>query len=168
IFSFSSVQYATNENAIQAIITVVRTNGTVGTVSVDYFSRDSLTPPSATAGVDYTPVQGKLTFLSGQTTRTFTVQIIDNTRVEFDKNIDLVLTNATGGAHLPGGTPVSTATATLTIIDNDFPPGRINFSTSIYNTNSESDGFATITVTRLGGSVGFVSVQFKTLDGTAI
>ncbi len=168
IFNFSALQYATNENAGQAIITVTRTNGSVGQVSVDYLTRDSSTSPIATAGVDYTPVRGKLTFLSGQTTRSFTVPIIDDTAVEFDENIGLVLTNATGGAKLPGGAPNSIATATLTIVDNDFPPGRINFSAPVYDTNSESDGFATITVTRSGGSVGLVSVQFQTSDGTAI
>jgi len=87
--------------------------------------------------------------------------------VQFDRNIGLLLTNATGGAALPGGTPTTVATATLTILDDDFPPGRINFSEITYNTNSEADGFATITVTRTGGNSGFASVQFQTLDGTA-
>src|SRR5262249_19277832 len=57
-------------------------------------------------------------------------------------------------------------TTTLTIVDNDFPPGRLNFSVSSF-TNSESDGAAVIRVTRSGGNVGVVTVQFSTSDGTA-
>src|SRR5205085_9229722 len=164
-FNFSASTYSTNEDAGSAIITVVRTNGSVGAVSVDYFTRNAANPPIAAAGVDYAHTKGKLNFRSGQTSLTFAVPIFVDTLVEFDEKIGLILNNATGGATFPGGTPTSIATATLTILDNDFPPGRINFSASTYSTNSENDGFATITVTRTGGNAGSVSVQFQTLDG---
>src|SRR5262249_54824775 len=117
-FAFSQANYFTNENAVLAQITVIRTNGSVGPVAVDYFSRDSTNAPIATANVDYTPVRGTLNFLAGQTNRTFTVPIINDVLVEFDENIELVLTNATGGAKLPGGLNTSVATTTLTIVDN--------------------------------------------------
>jgi len=52
--------------------------------------------------------------------------------VEFDETVLIVLTNATGGASLPGGRPTSTETAVLTIIDNDFSAGRLNFSATNY------------------------------------
>ena len=162
VFSFSSPVYHTNENAVQATITVIRTNGFTGRVTVDYQTR----PGTATAGADYLTTTNTLTFDSGITNRTFTVTIIDDTSVEFDETVLLILTNATGGATLPGGLPTSTATAILTIIDNDFPSGRINFSSTNY-TGSEVDGLASITVTRTGGNVGVLTVQYATGDGTA-
>src|SRR5262249_17225060 len=85
----------------------------------------------------------------------------------FDENVTLVLTNATGGAKLPGGTPISIATATLTIQDNDFLPGRLNFNVSSFTTNEDAPA-ALITVTRSGGSVGPVSAQFATVPGSAV
>src|SRR5204863_2444755 len=77
------------------------------------------------------------------------------------------LTNATGGAKLPGGLPTSTATAMLTIIDNTFPPGRMNFLSDTFNVN-EADGEASSTVTCSGGSDSQVSVDFQTINGSAI
>src|SRR5207247_1418324 len=70
VFNFNSVQYMTNENAVYAVITVIRTNGSVGAASVDYFTRDS----TALAGIDYVPIlpgEGKLTFQSGVTSLSF-------------------------------------------------------------------------------------------------
>src|SRR5206468_658305 len=126
--------------------------------------------PIATAYVDYRPIPASpvrtLFFASGQTNRTFFVPIIDDNIVEFDENIELVLTNATGGAKLPGLQPTSIATSTLTIIDNDFPPGRLNFALTSFTTN-ENAGAATIAVTRTGGDLGAVSVEYTTADGTA-
>ena len=162
VLNFSSPVYQTNENAVQATITVIRTNGFTGRVTVDYQTRSG----TATPGLDYLSVTNTLTFDSGVTSQVFTVTILNDTAVEFDETVLLVLTNATGGATLPGGLPTSTATAILTIIDNDFPSGRINFSSTNY-TGSEVDGLASITVTRTGGNVGVLTVQYATGDGTA-
>lgn len=173
-FNFLYSQYVTNEfttNAVQAIITVIRTNGSHGAVSVEYFTRNSPITPAATATgptADYVPInpRGRLQFASGQTTNFFTITILNDDSVEFDENIELVLTNATGGAKLPGGTRTSIATSTLTIVDDDFQPGRMNFSVNTF-TNTETEGYATITVTRTGGALGTVSVQYRTVDGSA-
>jgi uncharacterized repeat protein (TIGR01451 family) len=45
-------------------------------------------------------------------------------------------------------------------------PGRIQFSSAFYQ-QSENAGFATITLTRAGGSLGSVSVLFQTTTGSA-
>lgn len=166
---FSSPVFATNENALRAIITVVRTNGANGIASVDYFTTTDTPAPRASPGTgpgaDYSPASGRLTFASGQTVATFQITIVNDTQVESDENIGLVLTNASG-ARLPGGTPVSIATSTLVILDNDFPPGRLNFTVTGF-TNNEAEGAATITVSRSGGSVGVISADYQTLGGTA-
>ena len=164
-FNFNISGYITNENAAFALITVIRTNGSSGGVSVDYLTRPGLVAP-ATTNADFGPVRGTLSFSSGQTTRTFQVPIVNDELVEFDETITLVLTNATGGAQLPGGTPTSVATATLTIVDNDFLQGRLNFAQAGF-TNNENDTVATILVTRTGGNVGAMTVQVRTSNGTA-
>lgn len=166
VFNFSAPSYVTNENAINALITVVRSGGSDGPASVDYFTRRSTNTPVADLNVDYREARGFLSFGSGETVKTFQVPIINDNQVELDENIELVLTNASG-ARLPGGKITSVAIATLTIIDNDYPPGRLNFALSSFTTN-ENSGFATIAVTRAGGNLGAVSVQYDTANGTAI
>lgn len=168
-FNFLISNHVTNESSPRAIITVIRTNGTVGNVSVRWMVVPSTNTPIATPGVDYktNTLSGILQFTSGQTTHAFQVELLDDFNVEFDENISLVLTNAGGGARLPGGKATSTAGATLTLVDNDFAPGRVNFSSSTF-TNSEGDGYASVRVTRSGGSVGTVAVQMRSRDGTAV
>jgi len=164
-FNFRLSEYFTNENARFATISVTRTNGSSGAASVDYLVLPGTANP-ATPGADYVAGRGTLSFASGQTARTFQVQINDDENVEFDETISLVLTNAKGGATLPGGTPTSVARSTLRIIDNDFIYGRLNFGAD-YFTNNENEVFATVTVTRSGGSVGAMGVRVRTSHGTA-
>jgi hypothetical protein len=84
-----------NETAGTATVTVTRTQGDVGVVSVNY----ALTDGSATAGADYTTAAGTLTFLDKQTTATFVVPILDDTIAEGDETINITLS----APHRRGG-----------------------------------------------------------------
>src|SRR5205814_1857739 len=66
-----------------------------------------------------------------------------------------------------GGGRLGVTNATVTIIDNDSPNGRLNFTAATY-TNLENSGSAAITVKRSGGSLGSLSVYYATSNGTAI
>ncbi|HKX61146.1 MAG TPA: Calx-beta domain-containing protein, partial [Verrucomicrobiae bacterium] len=168
VFAFSSPTYSTNEGAIFARITVVRTNGSAGSVSVRYFTTDGTA--IAGQGQDYTAAQGTLTFGSAVTSQSFTVRLNDDLSVEPDEVFSVTLTNAAGGAQLPDGTPTSTLSATVKIIDNDFLPGKANFvSPTLVNpapfATNEGAFFARVTLERLGGSVGELSVDVGTGTG---
>ena len=106
---FSSATYSANEGGGSATITVTRTGGAAGGVSVDYATSDG----TATDGSDYTAASGTLTFGPGQTSQTFTVDILDDLLSEPDETVNLLLSSPTGGAAL------GDASATLTITDND-------------------------------------------------
>jgi uncharacterized protein YjdB len=114
---FSAASYSVNENQGVAIITVMRTGGSDGAVSVNFTTSNG----SAIAGSDYTAASGTLTFAAGETLKTFTVAIIDDSTVEGNETINLTLSQPTGGALL--GT---LNLATLTIVDDDVTsrPGR--------------------------------------------
>jgi hypothetical protein len=106
--SFSSPTYTVNEADGQATITVVR-DSAGGLVTVHFATADG----TAIAGVDYTAVSGTLTFQPRQTVQTFTVPVVDDTIIDGDKTLSLVLNSPTGGASL--GLP---SVATVVIKDD--------------------------------------------------
>lgn len=108
-FSFALAPYSGTEHQ-QVLVTVARTNGTSGTVTVDYATQGG----TATPGADYQPASGTLIFGDGETTKTFFVSIDDDAVPEPAETVNLVLSNPIGGASL--GAP---SVAVLNIIDDD-------------------------------------------------
>lgn len=98
------------ENAGSATLTVVRTGGSDGTVTIDYRT----VALTATPGSDYTTRQGTVTLFPGETSRAVTVPLLDDAAVEGDEQFSFTIDNVQGGATL--GAP---RTATVTIEDND-------------------------------------------------
>ena len=92
-------------------ITVTRSGGSLGgPVTVDYATSDG----TATAGSDYTAVNGTLTFGPGEAGKSFTVPVTSDSTHEGDETFQVTLSNAGGGASI--GSP---AGATVTITDDD-------------------------------------------------
>ena len=157
VLGFSAPTYTVNQNGTNATITVVRTNGTDGVVQISYATGDG----TGTNGVDYTAVSGTLTFAQGVSSQSFTIPIINGVTVQPDKTVNLTLNNVTGGATF------GLTNAVLTIINNNFTAGHVSFTSATYSTN-ENLGTALITVNRLGGSSGTLTVNIATSDGTAV
>lgn len=107
---FSEPAYSADENSTSITITVSRTGGSAGDVTVDYATSDG----TATAGDDYAAASGTLSFLDGETSGSFTVTLLDDAVYEGDEDLDLTLTNTTGGATLG-----SQSAAVLTILEDD-------------------------------------------------
>ena len=105
------------ENAGPASVSVTRTGGSLGAVSVNY----ATSAGSATANGDYTTTTGTLNWSDGDTaTKTINVPILTDGVVDADETFTLALSGATGGATL------GNAAATVTIKDVNgevFPPG---------------------------------------------
>jgi hypothetical protein len=111
--AFSAGTYSVSEGGGSAVITVQLSAASSGTATVHY----ATSPGTATAGSDYTTVSGTLSFSPGQTSKTFSVPILEDTDVEGSETVNLALSSPTGATL---GTP---STAVLTIIDNDLPVG---------------------------------------------
>jgi hypothetical protein len=155
---FSSATAAAAEGTATATISVTRTGGSTGAVSVSYASANG----SAIANSDYTQVSGALNWADGDTAaKTITIPILEDAQAEASENFTVTLSAPTSGATL--GTP---STATITIADND-SPGRLQLSAATYAA-AEGTAIRTVSVTRTNGSIGAVTVNCATSDGTAI
>ncbi len=141
------------------------TNTMTFTVSLDHpfslpvtvnYSTDNGT---ALAGSDYTAVtNGVVTFEPGEVTRPINIQILGDFVIEPDETFIVNLSNPTNAV-------IADSQGVGTILNDDFA-GTIQFSSPDYVVN-ESDGTATISITRTGGLAQGVSVFFATVDGTA-
>jgi len=154
---FSSAVYSVGEGAGAATITVTLDTVSIYTITVDYATYNI----EATAGEDYTQTAETLIFAPGEMTKTFEVQIIDDTAYEESEGVLLDLYNESSGASIGPNDP-----GTLTIIDDDGQP-TVGFSSGTYSA-SEGAGAATITVTLSAASYQTVTVDYATtLSGTA-
>ena len=130
IIAFAQPVFTVNEGATNLYVNLVRTNGSSGVAGVDYFFLQEAAD-TARGGVDFTNEPGRtkfsVTFGQGVTSLTIPIQIKDDVVVEPDKSFRIVLTNASGGAQLPGGGNTASTVATNVIIDNDHASGRLNF-----------------------------------------
>jgi hypothetical protein len=163
----SSPTYDVNEADGTADVTVTLSHAVDADVTVDYATADG----TALAGSDYTNTHGTLTFTgntnnggpgTGETSKTIQIPITQDPDPEDPEALTLPLSNALPGASTILGAPTTT---TVTIADDD-PAGVINFDLLHYDVN-ETDGQATVTVERLDGVGGAVSVDYQTSDGSA-
>ena len=131
--AFQSSIATVPENAGSVTLTLDRTGGSLGAVTIDYFTTDS----TGVAGVNYIGSSGTVIFADGQTTATITIGVIDDAMVNGDHQFFVTLTNPTGGASL--GTPV-VATVDVTNTDRDLIPPYISNLVAIPN-GSSINGF---------------------------
>ncbi len=155
VLQFDQPLYSTTENGGTVTVVVTRTNGSDGTVTVNYSTSNA----TATAGSDYTAGSGSLTFLEGEVVKTFSVDITNDVTAETTETANLTLSNPTGGAIL--GT---VKTAQLQILDDE-PPAFAFVAPSL--DISETGGSATISVVRLGLIDQAGTVEFASANGTA-
>ena len=155
VLNFSQSNYSVLEGGGSVTVTVIRSNSTFGTVSVDYSTGGG----TANSGTDYTPVNGTLVFNYGETIKSFTVPIIDNSYTNANKTINLSLSKIVGSA-MPG----SQANSMITILDDD---SVVSLDSTNY-TVRESGGQLPVTITRTGSVNGPASVNVVTTNGTAL
>lgn len=154
---FSVASYSVEENALTVTITVTRTGGSDGAVTVDYAAVDG----TALDGADYNATSGTLSWIDGDSTdRTFEVEILDDDLDEDDETVALSLSSPTGGASLG-----AQSTATLILLDI-FEQGVLQFGNTSYIVN-ENAFTLSVRVTRTGGADGAVSVLYASRDTSA-
>ncbi len=112
VFEFTEAEFQVIENEPFAVIGVERSDGDDGAVSVDFAATDG----TATGGSDYTPANGTLSWLDGESgEKTFQVPILQDELPEETETILLGLSNPTGGAEIDA----DEGTAILNLLDDD-------------------------------------------------
>jgi hypothetical protein len=160
LLSFTAASYGVVESDGTVTLTVERTVGSDGAVSVDYATSNG----TAVAGGDYVGETGTVDWGGGQLgTRTITVTIQDDAVLEPTQQFYVTLSSPTGRASL-----VSPSTATVVIEDDD-APGVVRLSSDSYTVTEGDSGTTqvTVTFTRAGGVRGEAVVHYSTSAGSA-
>ncbi len=93
---------------VSAVFTVTLNQSSTQSVTVQYATADG----TATAGSDYTPVSGTLTFNAGETSKSITVTVLGDTQYEADETFLLNLSS-------PSGATIAVGQAVGTIRNDD-------------------------------------------------
>ncbi|MDY6992036.1 MAG: Calx-beta domain-containing protein, partial [Pseudomonadota bacterium] len=161
VLQFSAPIYQVHEHEQWLSIEVTRTNSTQGVVAVDY----STLADSATENSDYLGIQeGTLKWDDGESgSQYIMLELVDDTEVEIEEFLTLFLFNIQGDAQI--GT---VAAAQVSIIDNDaLVSGVIQFATETYPVTAGQPS-VTLEVQRIEGAQGAISVDYFTLDDSAL
>lgn len=122
LIEFATSNFSTDEAGGHVDFTVIRTGDTTGSATINYNTFDESEAGHASQKSDYEIALGTLSFAPGETSKTFRILIVNDTFVEGDEVIDLMLSNPTG-AGVGLGSP---NTAEVTILDNDVLPPTTN------------------------------------------
>ncbi len=142
------------EGEPSAIFTVTLSAPSSQIVTVKYFTA------SGSAFPDFMATSGMLTFAAGETTKSITVLLNDDSLDEADETFFVVLSTTTN-ANIADGY------GTATILDNDSAPSLSINNISVTEGNSGTT-LATFTVTLSSASGRAVMFDYATADGTAL
>ena len=113
--ALSAASYSISENDEVVMVTVSRTIGTNGEVSVSIATKDG----TASKDSDYESVETTLVFADGEALKTISIPLVDDNIGEVDETFSIELSSVTGGATIG---EIQTATITIEDTDLDFTP----------------------------------------------
>ena len=163
--------YLAGEGTGKATLTLVRVGDVTAQSTIAFATADG----TATTGAgDYGATTGTITFAPGVNALTLDVILTDDSISETDESFDVVFSSPTGAtiardscASAAPAAPalVTSCTVAMTVLDND-SGGLLSFDRATYDV-VENVPMATITVRRIVGGAGPVTVDFATGDGSA-
>jgi VCBS repeat-containing protein len=159
IFSVNDV--TVNEGAGTAVFTVTRTGDSTVAADVSY----ALSNGTASSTSDYTTQSGLLSFAIGETSKTITVAITNDSIYEGSETFDVTLSSPTNGAIIGDAVGVGT------ILDDGTGSGGTNDDRPSFSINdvtvNEAAGTMTFTVTKTGSTTQSATVNYSFADDTA-
>jgi len=136
LFCWDTERVEVPESCGSVNLTVLRTMGLSGEVSITYATKDQ----SATAGKDYAGTEGTLTFAHGQVSQSITIEIIDDDTYEKDETFTVVLSEPTGGAKFDKTTDggAHTEVCTVVILNDDELTSKLERVTQLLRLNADN------------------------------
>ena len=159
VISFTSAAYTVDQSAGSETIPIVRTAGSAGQITFTVMTVPGGTAVAGTTN-DYISISNVITLADSVTNTSVKLPIINNGIAKPDVTVFLLITNITGGAS------AGLTNSVLTIINDNFPSGHLQFTSTNFGAN-ETGGTATVYVSRTGGSTGSISVSCASSNGTA-
>ncbi|MCU1266337.1 MAG: hypothetical protein JWM21_2655 [Acidobacteria bacterium] len=171
-FQLSADNYVAGEGSGFVTITVNRVGEVGQPATVNFSTYTESSPGHASAANDFIPTGGVLRFAAGETSKTFRVLIIDDTRLEGDEEFEVQLSNPTGAGL---GFPTH---ADVKIAENDSPssisPAQKTFVAALdgghevppHATNGTGTGIVIITDEATGAAK--MSLAFSGLTSNAV
>ncbi|MDX1412843.1 MAG: Calx-beta domain-containing protein, partial [Candidatus Promineifilaceae bacterium] len=152
--AFVQSAYTVNENQGQVMVTVQLSRLVGREIRVDYSTNGG----TATADDDYQSASGTLVFPPWQPSKSFTVDINNDSQNELDETIYISL----GDTEAPAAS--NSDSAIITIVDDDRP--EVQFKVSSYA--HYGDGMALVDVVLSEPAEAAVTVNYATSNGTAV
>jgi len=166
VVSFAATNYSVVEGGgvgyTNVYITVQRTLGTSGTISVDYATQDGPQFGGAMAGTKYLATNGVLKFTDGETSKTFAVQVINTPTAEGPEIFYINLISPSGTSVISPSNTVVTILNTNTGIGFDSP------TYSYTEPSGLASGSVTLNVVRYNNTSGTTTVNYSTTNVTAV
>ena len=128
VIGLETNNYQVNEADGTAGVTILRTKGSSGEVTVDYRTVDA----AAIAGEDYTAVSGTVTFADGETSKTIIIPLINDNEVELTEDFSFTIDNVIGATLL------APRTALVSIADDDTISDGLTYNGNQYFLTSEA------------------------------
>jgi len=151
---FATNSYTVLKASGNVFLTVLRTNGSSGAVSVNY----ATVAGTASPGLNYLDSSGSVSLGDGVTSAQIAIPLVDNTKVQGTVNFSVNLSDPQGGATL-----VPPTNAVVNILDHNFGVSFLNAT----NYTVENSGAVTVVVQRIGAVSEPFSVNYATIPGTA-
>jgi len=150
---FDQSSYLVTEDGGSATIRIIRTGNTNVSFTATFLTTDG----TATVDQDYTTNQTVLSFGGGETEKFVTVGILNDSNLELDETVLLLLTN------VPSYVDVGRGSAVLVIQDDET---SVQFASADYSTTESSN--AVLTIVRSGKLDSELEVTYFTVPGTAL
>jgi solute carrier family 8 (sodium/calcium exchanger) len=138
---FATDDYHVQESCGSVKVEVERVNGSNGVITCEYKTADV----TATAGKDYTHVEGVLEFLDSETKKIIEIPVHDDAAIEKDEKFTIHIYNATGGAKFTSSTDggADEGLADVHIHDNPATTEKVNKIMAFYARQAEANKIGT-------------------------
>jgi G-protein coupled receptor 98 len=192
-FTLSSLTATVPQEPDRVTLTVERKRGSFDAVDVHWDVRRCVfgADPLPLAEGDFQNTSGVLRFAQGKTSEDLILDVVSDSVPELSEEFVVTLVSADPSDGQVGSTPTSAASinpasfqANITIEMNDDPYGVLEFTLESPPTPAdpvtqpttiaphiyvnEEDGTLNLTVVRANGLIGGISVEYRTVDGSAV